>query len=209
MIDFTLLKPMTLELLGDVNQRRYTDATLKLGFRQALQEYDRFFPHLVRKTVPVISVDKQIIRIGYGFGEAMNVAALQLPDGKITKEFLTTSYPGGSEITLSGRQRNPFAPGGSITLLSVTTNTLTGIDDATQTTIYDHHVLSLITGAAAYAMRIRERSVMEVFGKRPEDTISLSAEAERLMREYQKDLNRLSLEAGGTGSPFPTEGWTL
>ena len=44
------------------------------------------------------------------------------------------------------------------------------------------------SGAAGYAMRMRARSVTEVFGKRPEDREALSSQANRLITDYIKEL---------------------
>ena len=67
-----------------------------------------------------------------------------------------------------------------------------GLDGKTITTVPDRHMRTVCKGAAAAAMKVRARSVTEVFGKRPEDRAALTEQAEALNAEFLKELALLA-----------------
>ena len=80
------------------------------------------------------------------------------------------------------------------------------LDSATQTTVPDSHCLIVSSGAAGFAMRIRARSVTEVFGKRPEDREALANQAEVLLAEFERDLTGIQ---AAIADPLPRGGFPI
>ncbi len=88
-------------------------------------------------------------------------------------------------------------------------HTIKGLGDGKVTTVPDGHALTLCGGAAGYAMRIRARSVTEVFGKRPEDREALSSQANRLIGDFENDLKKISLTASFQQNPWPVSNFRI
>ena len=177
-----------LVMLGDTAGRRYTNAMLDAGLREALPVYRSFCPRRETVTQTVKAVDGN---------------SLLLPPMPPGVEIQTARIEGGEWLEFSTYQTDrwlymklygfPSMAGAGTQLLMTlgVPHTIRDLDGATQTTVPDAHAGVLIKGAAGYAMRIRARSVTEVFGKRPEDRAALMDQAEGMTTEFFSDLARL------------------
>lgn len=180
-----------LTILGDAGGRRYTPSMLDMGLREALRVYRSFCPRKETVTQTVKAVD----------GNSLLLPALP-PDVEIQ----TARIEGGEWLYFAACQMDRWLylkPYGGFpgivqagTRLQLTLgcpHTIQGLDDAQQTTVPDVHALTVCTGAAGHAMRIRARSVTEVFGKRPEDRAALMDQAEKMIAAFLKQMNKITL----------------
>ena len=177
-----------LVMLGDAAGRRYTNSMLDAGIREALPVYRSFCPRRETVTQTVKGV------------EGSSLLLPPLPPGV---EIQTARISGGEWLSFGVYQddRNLRLncyeyvslpqPGAPLVMTLSMPHIIKGLDDAHQTTVPDVHAGTVIKGAAGYAMRIRARSVTEVFGKRPEDRAALMEQAEEMITELFSDLSRL------------------
>ena len=188
-----------LTILGDASGRRYTNDMLDMGFREALGVYRAFCPRkeTVSQTVqerhgdvvefPVFpGPGAELLRVMDGDGYRLCCSVTQL-DCRLVLNFYDGNVP---------------APGARLLLEFSLPHAIRGLDGAQRTTISGDHSLVLCKGAAAAAMRIRARSVTEVFGKRPEDRAALMDQAEELHREFIDGLTNLTLMDSYRGCPW-------
>ncbi len=180
-----------LVMLGDAAGRRYTNSMLDMGLREALPVYRSFCPRRETITQTVKEVEGN---------------SLLLPPMPPGMEIQTVRVAGGEWFDFSVYQTDRWLyvlktstygalpPAGTQLQLTLSVpHYIRDLDGATQTTIPEPHAGTVIKGAAGYAMRIRARSVTEVFGKRPEDRAALMEQAEGLLNEFRKDLNEIAL----------------
>lgn len=179
-----------LVILGDASGRRYSESMMDMGLREALTHYRSYYPK--KETISQKILDNE--------GGGMLVLPGFL-DPEI--EILTVRSENGDWINFSEyrNDRNvylqlPFsadvpAVGSMLWLELSCPHTIKGLDDRKQTTVPDGHALTVCKGAAGFAMRMRARSVTEVFGKRPEDREALAAQAEVLISDFERELNRI------------------
>lgn len=190
-----------LVLLGDESGRRYSDSVIDMGFREALPGYGVFFPCIEEIQGRVVRYDDVCAVVPWipGSGPAVRRVrrvstgeelhcVMEMRPGELLCEFCDSVQPVVGELLLIEYQGS---------------HTIKGLDDAKLTTIPSVHEYVLIKGAAGYAMRIRARSITEVFGKRPDDRAALMEQAEGLINEFLSELKHISLIKSFSGNPWP------
>lgn len=180
-----------LTILGDAGGRRYSSAMLDMGLREALQVYRSFCPRKETVTQTVKAVDGiSLLLPPMEPGVEIETARI---DGGEWLEFATYQTDRWLYMNVYGYYGMTPQPGTKLLLTLNCPHMIKGLDDAQQTTAADIHSLTIAAGASGYAMRIRARSVTEVFGKRPEDREALMNEAEQMIAEYHRLLKETSL----------------
>lgn len=177
-----------LVLLGDAAGRRYSVPMLDMAFRDALAAYGSFCP---RKEPALVTV----ARVTGTTAEMENVL---VPGDVLTVrneagEWLDHSeYRAGPNLLMTFGEGPVPAAGERLRLEVSVPHRIRGLDDAQQTTVPEGHALTVMKGAAAYALKMRARSVTEVFGKRPEDRAALMEQADAMEQEFQQDLENIA-----------------
>lgn len=192
-----------LTILGDAGGRRYSPSMLDMGLREALPVYRSFCPRKETIKQSVKAVDGSSVLLP-PLPPDVEIQTARI-DGGEWLEFATYQTDRWLYMNLYGFPSMP-AVGTQLQLTLSCPHTIKGLDDAQQTTVPDHHAGTLIRGAAGYAMRIRARSVTEVFGKRPEDREALMNEAEQLITGYFSEL--AALQPAGR-DPLPRGGFEI
>ncbi len=192
----------TLIILGDTAGKRYSEAQLDTALRQALEQLNRARP--VRETYKVKVADRETrdLILNWCPGADADILTVRNESGEWLK---ASDYRTGGKTYLTIYD-GPVPEVGTSVLLEVTGgHTISGLDGAGQTSVSDSLMLTVCTGAAGYAMRIRARSVTEVFGKRPEDTDKLILQAQELIRQYETELRSPS----NVRDPLPRGGFPI
>ena len=173
-------------VLGDAAGRRYSDDVIDMGYREALPVYRSFCPRKETITQRIDKVDGISVTLAGYLDPAVQILTVRTESG-LWRE--TGEYRTDQKIMLNFYDGQEIPAVGSKLILEVSLpHQIAGLDDAKQTTIPEDREYIIIKGAAGYAMRIRARSVTEVFGKRPEDRAALMDQAENLITEYFSDL---------------------
>jgi hypothetical protein len=193
-----------LTILGDAGARRYTDSILDMGLREALGPYKAYFPRKETITMKAAEVngtsvtlsgmlpqDAEIITIRTNSGNWLDYGEYRT-DQKIYIQVYSKDYIPAAGETLKLEIRNP--------------HTIKGFLNGTITTIPDTHENTVCLGASGYAMRIRARSITEVFGKRPEDREALMNQADSMITEYFSQLATLQ---PASHDPLPRGGFPV
>lgn len=177
-----------LTILGDAGGRRYSPSMLDMGLREALRVYRSFCPkkETIKQSVKAID-GSSVLLPPLPPGVEIQTARI---DGGEWLEFATYQTDRWLYMNLYGFPSMPAA-GTQLQLTLSCPHTIKGLDDAQQTTVPDVHAVTVAEGAAGYAMRIRARSITEVFGKRPEDRAALMDQADRLITGYFSGLATL------------------
>lgn len=176
-------------VLGDETGRRYYDSTIDMGFREALPVYRSFCPLKTTIFQRVAAVDGVSVTLSGFLDPAAEILTVRNEAG-YWLEFGEYRTEQKVYLNIYGGQDVPGVEEKLSLGLSLP-HRIKGLDEARETTIPAVHEFAVIKGAAGYAMRIRARSVTEVFGKRPEDRAALMEQAEQLITEYFSDLARL------------------
>ncbi len=196
----------TLITLGDTAGKRYSEAQLDSALRQALIRLNKSRP--VRETYRVKVADREIrdVIINWCPGPGADILSVRDESG----EWLNTAdYRTGGKLLLTIYNSRVPEVGETLQLEVTGAHTISGLDDAGNTTVPDALMQTICTGAAGYAMRIRARSVTEVFGKRPEDTDKLILQAGFLLADFEADLELRSLSAAMHSDPWPHRGFLI
>ena len=194
-------------LLGDASGRRYTTDILDLALQEALGTFRKYCPnkHTVRVKIAKMdgpqgilnwfpAPDEEILTIRNEKGTLLNAA-----------EYRT----GGKTIlTFYGPAPRPAAGDELLAELSLP-HTIRDLDEAPATTVPDSFANTLCTGAAASALRIRARSVTEVFGKRPEDAENLAEQARLMERLFTDALKAAAWDRDVRQDPWPRYGFSV
>ena len=190
-----------LTVVGDVSGRRYAEGVLDMGIREALAVYRRFCPNKTEVRQRILSADGCTLVLA-GFPDP-DIEILTIRD-EAGHRLNYAEYRTGEKVYISiyGSRNIPRAVSLLLLELSVP-HSIKGLDGSRETTVPDGHALMICRGAAGYAMRIRARSVTEVFGKRPEDREALMNQAEQLIMEYEKEMERISLNESFREDPWP------
>ena len=189
--------------LGDTAGRRYSEAQLDSALRQALDRLNQYLPVKEICKVKIAAAegceavlnwcpgpDANIVRVRDAAGKELN-AALRREAGR------TIVSVRGCRLPSAGEYLFPE---------TALPHRISGLDGAAGTTVPDSLMQTLCTGAAGYAMRIRARSVTEVFGKRPEDISHLMVQSGTLLAEFRADLELRCLTAETASDPWPGPG---
>lgn len=205
---FEILSERTRVLLGDVNGRRYPREQLEEGTREALRRYDEFLPR------------RKISRWRVTRTEPPNNAVIVSPDGAVTgirsarvngesRWRDVTDLLWDDELYLLFDEPAPAVKAGEVLeVLSECPHSVKGLNGKERTTVPEEHLGLLCQGAAGFAMGLRANAVMEVFGKRSEDTTALLARAKELTAEFEAGLERLSL-LRETARVLPQSGFSV
>ena len=187
-----------LTILGDAGGRRYQENVLDMGLREALGPYKAYFPKKQTITMKAADVngvsvtlsgmlppDAEIITIRTESGNWLDFGEYRT-DQKIYIQIYNKLYIPAAGETLKMEISSP--------------HTIKGFLGQTFTSIPDAHENTVCLGASGYAMRIRARSITEVFGKRPEDREALMNQADSMITEYFTQLGTLQ---PATFDPLP------
>jgi hypothetical protein len=177
-----------LTILGDAGGRRYSDSILDMGIREALQAYQLYCARRMTFKQRVTGIDGETV-ILQPLPDGCSVLTARTESG-VWLYFAEYRTEKGLELNCYGSFGSLPVAGDVLTLEVACPHMIKGLDGANMTTVPDNHALMLCTGAAGYAMRIRARSVTEVFGKRPEDREALSSQANRLIGDYTRELQQ-------------------
>ena len=197
----------TLTLLGDASGRRYSNDVLDMAIREALSVTMNYHPrHSIVTESVAQSVGREIVLnwMPPAGGVILNIR-------NASGDLLHASdYQDGTHTILQfyGSGTVPAA-GDELSIELALPHTIQGLDSAASTTVPDDLALTVCSGAAGYAMRIRARSVTEVFGKRPEDTERLIEQAEMMIRIFLSDLEIKYLGAYYHKDPWPLDGFPI
>ena len=196
-----------LVLLGDETGRRFSESILDMGLREALRQYGMYCPRLEQVTCRVSAVEGETAVVPWMFPPSVLPrwvrrkstedalrCGIEVREGKLLLSFYGGVMPAVDEVLFME--------------ISVP-HTIKGLDEGKATTVPDGHGLILCGGAAGYAMRIRARSVTEVFGKRPGDREALSVQADMLIGDFVKALEKISLIASFQQNPWPAANFRI
>ena len=178
-----------LTILGDAGGRRYSASMLDMGLREALGAYRMFCPRKETVKQRVSAAEGWTVTLPGFLDPGVSILTIRNEAG-FWLEFAEYRTETNVYLNCYGNQNLP-AVGEMLTLELSCPHFIRDLDGAQNTTVPDAHALTVCTGAAGYAMRIRARSVTEVFGKRPEDREALSSQANRLLADYLRDLGQL------------------
>ena len=194
-------------LLGDEAGRRYSDAMIDMGFREALGIYGSYLPRIEEVQVRISAYEKTSAVISRVFPDPMMVRGIRRNSSKDEMLFSLKTQPGKLLVDF----HEPVRPSvGELLQIEMSVpHTIKGVDEAGRTTVPDSHLTVMCKGAAGYAMRIRARSVTEVFGKRPEDREALMIQAADLVKEFLNELKQITLMESFNKNPWPVSNLSL
>ena len=205
MKDVTEYRADMLTILGDASGRRHSEDMLNMGLRDALDDYGNYYPRreTIRKAVSAVN------------GNDVQLQGFAPPDGQVLtvrnesgRWLYFTWYVADGKMYLRFQDGEDVPKeGDALTLEVAVSHTIKGLGAGTITTVPESHALMVAKGAAGYAMKIRARSITEVFGKRPEDREALNSQANALIREFHADLGHLSFRESLRYDPYPKRGW--
>lgn len=192
-------------LLGDASGRRYSDDILKMALRQALATFGEYWPNKYSIEADISSYEGSLAVLATSPDAGTVILTVQR---KSTGEWLDfADYRTGANtyIALYGQKIRPEV-GETLVLGLAIPHTIKDLDLKTDTTVPDIYSGIVETGAAAEAVRIRARSVTEVFGKRPEDVERLDLHAKALEEEFYRQLGGL---LDSPIDPYPRGGFPV
>lgn len=190
-----------LTLLGDAAGRRYADAVLDMGIREALVKYRDYCPNRKMVKQRILSADGcSLVLPGFPDPE-IEILTIRDEVGNLLNYAENRT---GEKVYISLYRNADLPRAGSRLMLELSgPHRIKGLDESRETTVPDSHAMMICGGAAGYAMRIRARLVTEVFGKRPEDRAALMDQAEAMITEYVKEMERISLNESFREDPWP------
>ena len=174
-----------LMILGDADGRRYSESMLDMGLSEALQSYQQYCPRRMTFKQRVTGIDGETV-ILQPLPDGCSVLTART-DAGYWLTFAEYRTDTGLELHCYGASSLP-AVGDVLTMEVSCPHMIKGLSGAAMTTVPDAHALMVCNGAAGYAMRIRARSVTEVFGKRPEDREAISTQANELIADFNRNL---------------------
>ncbi len=188
--------------LGDTAGRRYSEAQLDSGIHKALDRLNKSRPARETVKVRIAEMETRDAILNWCPGPDADILTVRNASG----DWLAAAdYRTGGKtyITIYNGQLPQI--GDQLTLEVSLPHTVSGLDDAVNTTVPESLFQTVCKGAAGYAMQIRARSVTEVFGKRPEDTDHLIAESGRLLHEFLSEL----ADPATVRDPLPRGGFAV
>jgi len=193
-----------LTILGDATGRRYSESMLDMGLREALKVYGVYCPRKDLIKQRVVSVDDTTVELPGFLYAGMEILTVRNDSGDWF-DFSAYYTPDRIYLNLYRAVRWP-AVGDMLTMEVSGPHTVKGMDGQTVTTVPDAHSLAVASGAAGYSMRIRARSVTEVFGKRPEDREALVSQADALVANFERELGCIQ---PASHDPLPRGGFPI
>lgn len=178
-------------LLGDAAGRRYLDDVLDMGLREALGVFRSFCPRRESMMMTVRSRKGISLVLSGMLDPGTEILTIRDGDGVW---LIYGEYRTDTEIMINcyGTGQRVPQPGERLQLQVSPPHRIKGLDDGTVTTVPESQSLILCKGAAGYAMRMRARSVTEVFGKRPEDREALMQQADQMINEFLAELGNFA-----------------
>ncbi len=195
-----------LTLLGDVSGRRYLENQVNMALETALRVLDTYKPAKEPAKIRVAAVRGREAVLKWQPADGSKILSIRNEDG--SKWYDASYYRTGAWTYLEFYGEG--SPGeGEFLLLEVSVPHMIQGLNGERTTVPEDQFLTVCSGAAGYAMRIRARSVTEVFGKRPEDTERLIEQSETLVTEYLQQLRDESADIGRYIDPWPYRGFPI
>lgn len=192
-------------LLGDTAGRRYSETQLDLALQEALRQLDSYRSN--KETVKV--------RIAETSGPTALLRWVPAPDAQLLsvrsesgRLYSTSDHRTGGKTWLQFFGDTLPKAGETLQLELTRPHIIQGLNGE-QTTVPESLALTVCSGAAGFAMRIRARSVTEVFGKRPEDTERLIEQSQTLISEYLDELSAEDRKEGLHRPPWPERGFPI
>ena len=193
-----------LTVLGDPGGRRYSEEQIDLALKEALGKLGSFRPNRETVKVKIAQMRGKEAVIKWVPDPSSDVLTVRDESGHW---YCAADYRTGGRMYLQ-LYGDVFAGEGDTLLLEIShPHTIQGLGGETSTTVPESLSLTVAAGAAGYAMRIRARSVTEVFGKRPEDTERLIEQSEILIGEYLAELGEADFRDAMHLSPWPLRGF--
>ena len=194
-------------LLGDVNGRRYADDQLDLSLKQALETAAGY---LDERSILPGKVYKQLGRtavINMAPPPGTRILSVRRKDTQESIRAYIRTQHGSIYLDLADNEVM-LQLGEAVEIETAKHYTIQGADWPGDP-FPDPLALTLVTGAAGYALLLRARSVTEVFGKRPEDRAALTQQGEDLIRQFVRELDAKA-DAGFFGrDPWPQNGFPI
>ena len=195
-------------LLGDAFGRRYTAAVLNMALEEALKTFGEYWPNKSSMETTVSGYEGPLAVLEEGPGAGTEILTVKR---KNSGQWLPFAWYRGADQAYLGFYGNGPRPetGETLILGLAEPHTIEGLNGETETTVPDAYAGIVEKGAAAEALRIRARSVTEVFGKRPEDTEHLTAQAEALDTAFFSALAGLAADEQMSRDPWPLSGFPI
>lgn len=196
----TEYREAVLTILGDSTGRRYSESQLDMAIQEALGRLNSYRPNkeTVKVKIAEMRGPEAVLRwVPEPSAEILTVR------GENGRWYNAADYRTGGKTYIQFYGDAIPEDGETLALELTRPHIIQGLNGE-QTTVPAGLSLTVCSGAAGYAMRIRARSVTEVFGKRPEDTVRLIDQSNTLIGEYLAELGRDTLIAH---DPLPRGGW--
>lgn len=169
--------------LGDDGGRRFTETNLEMGLRAALQYLDSAAPARIEKRAVVKRVYNRAVLISLFIGTTGRIIEVWDQNKRLIPFVEADRSPNGIELIIE--EYYSIKAGDLLTVKITCPHMIDGLN-GDFTTVPDDLNLALSQGAAGHALEVRARSVTEVFGKRPEDTEKLLAQAAALKQAFKE-----------------------
>lgn len=197
----------TLILLGDPSGKRYSEAILDTGIRQALGTLRKYLPRKETVSAEAAAVNGRDVILDRCPPSDAEILTIRNENGDILR-----ASDHRTETQTCLRFYDPRMipePEDTLMLELGFSHTIKGLDERPETTVPEDLFITLCMGAAGYALQIRARSVAEVFGKRPEDTDNLIREGRHLETQFIAALDFAAFEASVHYDPWPGPGFPI
>lgn len=195
-----------LTVLGDPGGRRYSEDQVDLALKEALGKLGTFRPNRETVKVKIAELRGKEAIIKWVPDASSDVLTVRDESGHW---YCAADYRTGGKMYLQ-LYGDVFVGEGDTLLLEIShPHRIQGLGGETSTTVPESLSLTVAAGAAGYAMRIRARSVTEVFGKRPEDTERLMEQSEILIGEFLAELGEADFREAMHFSPWPLRGFPI
>ena len=200
-----------LTVLGDPGGRRYSEEQIDLALKEALGKLGSFRPNRETVKVKIAQMRGKEAVIKWVPDPSSDVLTVRDESGHW---YCAADYRTGGRMYLQ-LYGDVFAGEGDTLLLEIShPHTIQGLGGETSTTVPESLSLTVAAGAAGSAMRIRARSVTEVFedtavgsDKGEEDTERLIEQSEILIGEYLAELGEADFRDAMHLSPWPLRGF--
>ncbi len=206
MSDWDTIKSRVVELLGDSDGSRYSDAVLEQAALQAIRMYTGVLPQ-IKSLLIEISTETDEITLEDAVGL---VAVISVCWSSLGTEPVSTN---STAFTWSWADGIPYIrfPGmvcGTLRVIFSASHTLAGLCEETVTTVPDVHHSLLAWVTAGYALQSRAESIREAYGQKSSEAVSMQQSAEKMLLHSQQQLD--SLRYNQSISPeWGSRGWEL
>lgn len=193
MITLETLEPRILQVLEDTSGKRFDSGTLEEAIRQALDLLDRKLPNIAVSTFTVSDTGRDQAIDGltnwmYLVSLCLNPESSGRRELEPESEFTYRTTDGQPLLHFSGR-RYPNS-GDILRVTYAAKHSLSGLDDATETTLSDACTNALVCGAAGQACLLRAGFLSEAYGARPAEATRLLEMSRSLMERFEQSLTQ-------------------